>query len=107
MTLLEALEHALTCPLAQSCRVIGGNDPESINACLECRDMLILLRDANDNVPLPQPVRDIYNFEHDMVRGPCACGAWHGSPAEYFGRLMESCKPIVEAYTKALQRKES
>lgn len=38
-------------------------------------------------VPLPKAINDIYNFEHDVVIGPCACGAWHHSPADYLDRL--------------------
>lgn len=40
-------------------------------------------------VPLPGEIHDIYNFEHDVVIGPCACGAWHHSPEEYLDRLPE------------------
>lgn len=28
-------------------------------------------------VPLPEVMFDEYNFEHDMAKGPCACGATH------------------------------
>jgi len=28
-------------------------------------------------VPLPEVMYDEWNFEHDMAKGPCACGATH------------------------------
>lgn len=28
-------------------------------------------------VPLPDVMYDEYNFEHDMAKGPCSCGATH------------------------------
>lgn len=37
--------------------------------------------------PLTRPVRDSYGFEHDVISGPCACGAWHNDEYDYFWRL--------------------
>lgn len=28
-------------------------------------------------IPLPEVMYDEWNFEHDMAKGPCACGATH------------------------------
>lgn len=28
-------------------------------------------------IPLSETMRDEWNFEHDMAKGPCACGATH------------------------------
>lgn len=38
-------------------------------------------------IPLPHPIRDRWNAEHDMVQGPCACGATHHSPDDYLHKV--------------------
>lgn len=38
-------------------------------------------------VPLPSPMRDKWNAEHDVVIGPCACGAWHETPNDYLEKI--------------------
>lgn len=46
------------------------------------------MRDSLKFTPI-SPIRDIYNVEHDMLTGPCACGAWHNGniPHTAQGRL--------------------
>jgi hypothetical protein len=36
--------------------------------------------------PLASPFVDEHGFEHDMLEGPCACGAWHHSDGRVAGR---------------------
>jgi hypothetical protein len=45
MTLFEALEHALTCPLAVDAYRVMRGKPEQLTACTGCREMLIAYRD--------------------------------------------------------------
>lgn len=45
MTLFEALEHAMICPLAVDCSRVMRDEPEKLTACIGCRDMLIAYRD--------------------------------------------------------------
>lgn len=42
-------------------------------------DALIVAAKASPEhmIPLPEVMYDEWNFEHDMAKGPCACGATH------------------------------
>lgn len=46
-------------------------------------------------VPLIRSVRDRQNAEHDVLRGPCACGANHQSESDYFDKLGVEGQGIV------------
>lgn len=46
-------------------------------------------------VPLIKSVRDTNNAEHDVLRGPCACGAHHQSESDYFDKLGVEDQGIV------------
>lgn len=46
-------------------------------------------------LPLPKSIYDIYNFEHDVLIGPCACGAWHQSPKDYLDKMSEFSVHLV------------
>ncbi len=56
---------------------------------------------------LSKPLRDVYNFEHDMIVGPCACGSWHKGAHEYLSRLYPEGRRNVEAQITNTPNKNS
>ena len=58
-------------------------------------------------IPLDAPIKDFHNAEHDMLRGPCACGAWHHDENDYFYRLSSRDQAWVMKQKAKAQSKES